>query len=64
MTITNHIRYIQSKAADIIDLVDERKYGHAHCSLDDIEKRVRLAHHHIDYLQKETDSSFLNEDQS
>lgn len=52
MTITNHIRGIQADADEVIELVDQRDYGTAHVFLDSIEKRVRLAHEHIDHLQE------------
>jgi len=56
MTITNHTKLIQILADKVIENVDLRQYPQSHCLLDDIEKQVRLAHRHIDYLQDVTDS--------
>ncbi len=55
MTITNHLQRIEELADNVINLVDARKYPEAHCALDDIETKVRLAHRHIDHLQNVTD---------
>lgn len=55
MTITNHIRRIEELAGHTIVFVDAREYEQAHCALDDIEKKVRAAHRHIDHLQNVTD---------
>lgn len=55
MTITNHIRRIDELNQLVIDLVDTREYALAHCALDDIEKKVREAHRHIDNLQLKAD---------
>ncbi len=55
MTITNHIQRIQSLADDVLQLVDHKDYGNAHILLDEIEKKVRLAHRHIDHLQNVSD---------
>jgi len=55
MTITNHIRRIEELAGHVIIFVDSRKYEQAHCLLDDIEKKVRESHRHIDHLQNVTD---------
>ncbi len=55
MTITNHIQRIQSLADDTLRLADLKDYGNAHMLLDEIEKKVRLAHRHIDHLQNVTD---------
>lgn len=54
MTITNHIRRIEDLAEQVIEDVDDREYGKAHCALDDITNKVRLAHEHIDHLQDVT----------
>lgn len=55
MTITNHIRDIETLANETIHHVDRKEYGRAHIRLDDIEKKVREAHRHIDHLQNVTD---------
>ena len=54
VTITNHIRRIEDLAEQVIENVDDREYGKAHCALDDITNKVRLAHEHIDHLQDVT----------
>ena len=54
MTITNHIRRIEDLAEQVIGFVDSREYEMAHSALDDIEKRTRLAHEHLDHLQTVT----------
>jgi len=54
MTITNHIRMIETLASVVIEYVDDREYENAHSALDDIETRVRLAHEHLDHLQDVT----------
>lgn len=54
MTITNHIRRIEELAPDVMRLVDARDYANAHLLLDEIEKKVRVAHRHIDNLQRVT----------
>jgi len=51
MTITNHIRMIETLATVVIEYVDDREYENAHGALDDIATRVRLAHEHLDHLQ-------------
>lgn len=55
MTITNHTRQIVEIADNVIASVDKREYALAHLLLDDIEKKVREAHRHIDHLQNVTD---------
>jgi len=55
MTITNHVRKIQNFADLLIENVDERKYRHAHHTIDAIESEARLAHEHIDNLQQSAD---------
>lgn len=55
MTITNHTRDIEAFANDVQHHVDRHEYGRAHIVLDEIEKRVRLAHRHIYHLQNVTD---------
>ena len=55
MTITNHIQRIETLASDVIRLVDSKDYPNAHLLLDEIEKKVRFAHRHIDHLQNVTD---------
>ncbi len=55
MTITNQIRRIEELAEYVLLSVDTKKYGEAHCLLDDIEKKVRESHRHIDHLQNVTD---------
>ena len=55
MTITNHIQRIEALASLALSYVDDREYEKAHCALDDIEKKVRVAHRHIYHLQNVTD---------
>lgn len=55
VTITNHIRRIEELSGGVIHLVDARDYENAHMLLDEIEKKVRAAHRHIDHLQNVTD---------
>lgn len=52
MTITNHVRMIETLTAVVIEYVDDRNYAGAHSALDDISTRVRLAHEHVDHLQE------------
>ena len=55
MTITNHFRRIHDLADLAIHFVDAKNYPKAHLALDDIEKKVRESHRHIDHLQNVTD---------
>ena len=55
MTITNLCRDIETYSNDVIHHVDRREYCRAHLVLDEIEKRVRGAHRHVDHLQNVTD---------
>lgn len=54
MTITNHVRNIQNFADLLIENVDDRKYRHAHNTIAAIESEARLAHEHVDHLQRVT----------
>jgi len=51
VTLTNHARDIETFANDVVHHVDRKEYGRAHIVLDDIEKKVRTLHRHIDRLQ-------------
>ncbi len=51
MTLTNNTRRIEELAGAVMILCDNKKYGDAHCALDDIEKKVRMLRRHIDHLQ-------------
>jgi len=55
VTLTNHTQRIEELSHQVRNYADQRNYGEAHCSLDDIEKEVRLVHRHIDHLQNVTD---------
>lgn len=55
MTITNHMQRIEELAGEVLKYVDARDYPDAHIFLDEIEKKVRLAHRHIDHLQNVTE---------
>lgn len=52
MTITNHVRRIETLSAIVMEYVDAREYRRAHGALDEIAIRVRRAHEHIDHLQE------------
>ncbi len=55
MTLTDNIRNIEELANLVIEYADVREYESAHCALDDIEKKVRALHRHIDQLQLKAD---------
>lgn len=55
MTITNHLRDIETLATETVHHVDRKEYHRAHLRLDEIENKARLAHRHIDHLQNVTD---------
>ena len=57
MTLTDNIRNIEELTRLTIKYTDAREYESAHCCLDDIEKKVRKLHRHLDHLQRATDAS-------
>ena len=54
MTLTDNIRHIEELGNFVIEYADAREYEHAHVALDDIEKKVRALHRHLDHLQRVT----------
>lgn len=55
MTLTNHIRAIETCSQLILKHCDEKDYPLAHLDLDVIESKVRILRTHIDHLQNVTD---------
>ncbi|MBA7522338.1 hypothetical protein ES705_14456 [subsurface metagenome] len=55
MTLTNNIRNIEELGNFVIQYSDAKEYEHAHCALDDIEKKVQAIRRHLDHLQNVSD---------